>query len=509
MALAPTVPANRAASRPGRGLTWRSVILGGRQISVTSSYHSGGVGVAGRGGWHTGVDFAAAKGTSVRTPIGGTVVKAGPSGGAYGTEVFIKLNNGDYMRFGHLSATNVRAGDKIGAGTFIGKAGSTGNSSASHLHVEVMRASSKGNWRRSDSVFVDPVAYLNDRATALSLNPTRSRREDNPTGNTTTTVNVPYADTGFGEGVGKVKFTKKDFYQHLEAMFGDIDVLKGLDDELVAEQGGKSIEWAINQMVKNKVVNENIMMTYLNKTAWYKKYGAETTQRLIWEEQKPDYFKGEVDRVETALRATAAQIGFVLDEDEVQKIARQAYVYQWDQTKVLEAVANAGPTIDGGALGAALDDVETFAYLHGVEITDADRAQLREQGLAAGGSADAVKATAVQSLKDLLTERSAQKYAVFADQIRSGVNLRTAAGAYFSKAAELMEMDPDSIEFTDPLFRDGRAFTTTGPDGKLAQKTLWDFEREIKKDSRWLETGNAKTELTGMATGVLKTMGLM
>ncbi|WP_371525911.1 transglycosylase family protein [Streptomyces sp. NBC_01283] len=103
-------------------------------------------------GYHTGVDFPVATGTSVKAVTAGTVVSAG-WGGSYGYEVVIRHADGKYSQYGHLSALTVKAGQKVGAGQRIARSGSTGNSTGPHLHFEIRTGPGFG----SD---VDPLAYL-------------------------------------------------------------------------------------------------------------------------------------------------------------------------------------------------------------------------------------------------------------------------------------------------------------------------------------------------------------
>ena len=174
VAVQPRVPAKKKYTPRPR--SWKSVLLGGKQIRITSSYRSGTAGGL-RGGWHTGVDFAAATGTTVRIPLGGRVITSGWNG-AYGNQVVVKLNNGDYMRFGHLSSLGVRVGQKVKPGAYIGKSGNTGISSGPHLHLEIMRASSGGRWQRTQSTFYEPISYLNGKAKSVTVRPGSSATWD-------------------------------------------------------------------------------------------------------------------------------------------------------------------------------------------------------------------------------------------------------------------------------------------------------------------------------------------
>lgn len=84
---------------------------------------------------HTGMDLKAETGTPVRAAGAGRVTDAEISGG-YGLMVEIDHGGGITTRYGHLSAVTVLPGDRVEAGSLIGRAGSTGRSTGPHLHYE-------------------------------------------------------------------------------------------------------------------------------------------------------------------------------------------------------------------------------------------------------------------------------------------------------------------------------------------------------------------------------------
>ncbi|MEU3477982.1 LysM peptidoglycan-binding domain-containing M23 family metallopeptidase [Streptomyces sp. NPDC033754] len=110
-------------------------------------------------GYHTGVDFIASSGTTVRAVGAGTVVSAGWSG-AYGNEVVIQHADGNYSQYAHLSSLSVSSGQTVSGGQQIGLSGSTGNSTGPHLHFEIRTSPSYG----SD---VDPLAYLRQHGVSV------------------------------------------------------------------------------------------------------------------------------------------------------------------------------------------------------------------------------------------------------------------------------------------------------------------------------------------------------
>lgn len=109
-----------------------------------------------RGTWqaghHTGIDFAVRPGTKVRSVGSGTVVLAKRSG-AYGKAVTIRMNDGRYTLFGHLSRITVRPGQKVRARTRLGYSGATGRATGPHLHFEVRTG-------RRYGTDINPLTYL-------------------------------------------------------------------------------------------------------------------------------------------------------------------------------------------------------------------------------------------------------------------------------------------------------------------------------------------------------------
>jgi murein DD-endopeptidase MepM/ murein hydrolase activator NlpD len=124
---------------------------------VSTGYKTGGA--LWSSGSHTGVDFHAASGTSVHSVASGTVVEAGWDG-SYGNQVVIKMNDGTYTQYGHMSSIGVSVGQTVTPGQQIGLSGATGNVTGPHLHFEARTTQEYG----SD---IDPVAYLRSHGVNL------------------------------------------------------------------------------------------------------------------------------------------------------------------------------------------------------------------------------------------------------------------------------------------------------------------------------------------------------
>jgi murein DD-endopeptidase MepM/ murein hydrolase activator NlpD len=92
---------------------------------------------SGEGAFHKGVDITAPTGTTVRTTADGIVVQAEMVAGGYGRLVIVDHGAGLQTYYAHLSKISVHAGQELHRGDVVGQVGSSGRTTAPHLHYEV------------------------------------------------------------------------------------------------------------------------------------------------------------------------------------------------------------------------------------------------------------------------------------------------------------------------------------------------------------------------------------
>ncbi len=85
---------------------------------------------------HPGIDVAVSMETPIRAAASGVVGEAGVDS-IYGRYVLVEHINGYQTMYGHASRTLVVAGDSVVTGEVVGLTGSTGRSTAPHLHFEI------------------------------------------------------------------------------------------------------------------------------------------------------------------------------------------------------------------------------------------------------------------------------------------------------------------------------------------------------------------------------------
>jgi murein DD-endopeptidase MepM/ murein hydrolase activator NlpD len=94
---------------------------------------------------HTGMDFGARQGTPIYATGKGTVVRLENSATGYGRNIIISHGYGFETLYAHMESIHVKEGQSIIRGQQIGTVGSTGTSTAPHLHYEVIKNSEKVN----------------------------------------------------------------------------------------------------------------------------------------------------------------------------------------------------------------------------------------------------------------------------------------------------------------------------------------------------------------------------
>ena len=118
-----------------------SSLFGGRRDPIT-----------GQGRMHAGVDFVGKTDTPIHATGDGIVIVATTSFNGYGNQVIVDHGFGYKTRYAHMNRILVHEGEKVKRGQVIGAMGSTGRSTGTHLHYEVLVKNKP----------VNPLLYFND-----------------------------------------------------------------------------------------------------------------------------------------------------------------------------------------------------------------------------------------------------------------------------------------------------------------------------------------------------------
>ncbi|SHM39531.1 Peptidase family M23 [Cyclobacterium lianum] len=114
---------------------------------------------------HLGTDYAAPRGTEIRSVGDGTVLEAGYSGGN-GNYVKIKHNGTYSTQYLHMSriGKGIKRGTRVKQGQVIGYVGSTGLATGPHLCFRFWKHGKQVDWLREDIPPAEPIAKENQQA---------------------------------------------------------------------------------------------------------------------------------------------------------------------------------------------------------------------------------------------------------------------------------------------------------------------------------------------------------
>jgi murein DD-endopeptidase MepM/ murein hydrolase activator NlpD len=130
-----------------------------RTAEFTSGYGTRTDPFRGGAARHAGIDLAAPIGTPIYATADGMITDAGYNNGGYGNLIKVDHGRGIETRYGHLSAILVSPGQRVARGQMIGRMGSTGRSTGSHLHYEV----------RIDARAVNPIPFMKSSDYLLAM----------------------------------------------------------------------------------------------------------------------------------------------------------------------------------------------------------------------------------------------------------------------------------------------------------------------------------------------------
>lgn len=219
----------------------------------------------------------------------------------------------------------------------------------------------------------------------------------------------------------------------------------------------------------------------------------------------------QMDAGREAVRQAATQMGSSLTEPEVEALARR-YVYEgWYESSRSGMLAKAlsekitylpderGKNRLVGGAGALEDNLRDLARSNGVYYSD-------NWYLSAARSVASGLSTADTWERDI-RETAASTWAPYADQIRNGMNVYDLASPYINRMAQEFEVDPSTITLEDPYIIS--ALTNMDDKGNPMPQNLWDFQKKLRNDPRWLNTSKAQNEVTSVTGRVMQMFGLM
>jgi hypothetical protein len=238
-------------------------------------------------------------------------------------------------------------------------------------------------------------------------------------------------------------------------------------------------------------------------TKWYRARSASVRQWNDLKIRDPGEAKAKIAARTAELRDMVSQMGLTVSAKQMAKMAEDSLKFSWSSAQSRDILAGMVTYMPGqmGGTPATLEmQFKRLANDYGINATD------RQVGDWINGMLS--ERYTEDNIRDFLRDSAKSRYAGMAPWLDKGMTVREAAGNHLSSFSRLMEVAPDGVDMMDPLIQ--QALQGTPNDKGVPQmQTVYEFERSIKKDQRWLKTGNAKQSMTDAAMGIARDWGLV
>lgn len=261
----------------------------------------------------------------------------------------------------------------------------------------------------------------------------------------------------------------------------------------------------LNQAVREHWTPARFQAGFMNSN-WYRSTSASARQWSTLQTSDPASASQKLNDTMNKIGTLASQMGVTIDGNRLNQMANAAISGGYSDDVLRSAIAaewhyTPGNTSGsaGGAAGAEAA-MRKLASDYGVTVNDSDMAGM-VQGVLSGRMTQ-------DSMADFVRDQARSKYPGMKDWIDQGLTVKQVASPYTSSYAKLMEVDPDTVKLDDPAVQ--RALQGgKNSQGAWQQQTLYDFEKQLRNDPRWLKTKNARDDVSNTTNNVLRDMGLI
>lgn len=461
----PATSTKPKASTP-KSVAW--IVTGGKKYRITQRWNNPSSRyVHGR---HTGMDIGVPMGTKLYSATGGKVLQAGFNK-AWGNYVLIKGSDGNTYRYGHLSSLGTRAGATVTAGTFLGKSGSTGNSTGPHLHFEV---------RTSRGADVDPTRWLTGSGTIQPAGATYAAGSSVSGNRNTTTYNYVTPGGSAGVAATKPKMTYADYGYVSSFLNAHTDVKKVVDQAI---KGG----WTPDRL-----------QGAIKGTTWWKTRSETQRRNDILKAENPAEYNKQYRAAIDATNRLTTQMGLKIAAPTRLALARQfqdAGASPEEMAVRLSAyftIPKTGAAV--GTSGQALAGIQKDMAAYGVGMSAATQ-QAYVRQIISGQQTN-------EGIEDIFREQAKALYPGIKAQLDAGMTTRQYLDPFLQIAEKELGKPSSQMNLTDTKW--------TAPLGTTAKPTPMSADEwtvKLRTDARygWDKTASAR----GMASELIGSLSKM
>jgi hypothetical protein len=305
-------------------------------------------------------------------------------------------------------------------------------------------------------------------------------------------------------------------YNLPDILFSNVKTLGDLLDRYVnADSYGKDGIADINQFIQ-----------LVKNDPWYRTNSEEIKTRYLQKFNYDDLVKSgnakgttdyeqQIAKITNDLIKRARTLGSAIDEGQAKLIAEDLYIHnqELDDAVVTRRLVNFIRPIAGMIAGKVTEDYSGLALENYQGLQEiARRNGYKLQDILPRGvdgkpmsAEDTLKRIALGELDPTRLEQDVRKLAAVGqpqfvrDLLGQGIDLEEIYAPYRKTMGNILELNPDQIDLNDPTLRMGI--------NDKGDVNLYDYAKELRKDSRWQYTGNAREAVSDSALTVLRNFG--
>ena len=235
---------------------------------------------------------------------------------------------------------------------------------------------------------------------------------------------------------------------------------------------------------------------------FYRNNNVIARQRKTAQTNQPGVYAKDLDAYKISAKKRLIQNG-VQWTPGVEKQVELGYQNGMTEDQVDQLIVKSGAMGKlGGNTMSTVSSLQSYANAYGVgNLLNSSYWETKSTALFAG---DTTADDIMNDIKNL----SASAYPAYADGVKNNVSLSALASNVTSTVANLLELDPDTVDFNNPLVKRIMGYINPAT-GKQEVMPQWMVDKTVKSTDEWLYTNNARDTIDSLTTKVFSDWGLM
>lgn len=259
----------------------------------------------------------------------------------------------------------------------------------------------------------------------------------------------------------------------------------------------------INQAVNGQWANEKFQSAFMN-TNWYRARQASVRTWFDLATRDPAEANRKISERFTDFRNQISQLGASVDDGTLWDMAGNSLQFGWSDAETKNFLAGhvnftAGQM--GGTPAAVEMQVKKIAGDYGLTLSGSQVSDYVSGVVTSRYTED--------NVRDFMADMAKSKYVGMTPYLDKGMTVRQVASQHVSSYAKLLEVDPDSVDLNDTVLQQALQGTPPAPGALPEMQSVYQFERAVRRDPRWLRTKNARDSMTTSGQSLLRDWGLV